>query len=67
MRREVFEETGIQDMFLGPPMWQGSILLEWCGTPTLSVETLAVAQTNEETLQTQSMEPQKASVFKRFK
>lgn len=68
-QREVFEETGLahNEIFLGPVIWEGSIVLERRGIETLHNEVFLIAQSASDRVSPGAMTVHEQEVVKEMK
>lgn len=65
--REVTEETGHADVLIGPPIWQGTVVLNWKGVPTELQETFVVAHTDKYEIIRDGLTQEEQEVVQKYK
>jgi 8-oxo-dGTP pyrophosphatase MutT (NUDIX family) len=65
--REVVEETGHENVIIGPPIWQGSVVLNWKGVPTELQETFVVAHTDKYEVVRDGLSQEEQEVVQKYK
>ncbi len=65
--REVAEETGHEDVLIGPTIWQGAVVLNWKGVPTELQETFLVAHTNKYEIIRDGLSQEEQDVVQKYK
>lgn len=65
--REVAEETGHTNVLIGPPIWHGSVVLNWKGVQTELQETFVVAHTDKYEIIRDGLSQEEQEVVQKYK
>ena len=65
--REAFEETGHSNVIIGPPVWYGTVVLNWKGKETELQETFLVAHTDEHEVHRDGLTAEEQEVVQKYK
>lgn len=65
--REAFEETGHGDVTIGPPVWYGTVILNWKGRETELRETFVVAHTDETEVRRDGLTAEEQEVVQKYR
>ena len=65
--REALEETGHSNIIIGPPVWYGTVILNWKGRKTELQETFVVANTDEHEVYRDGLTAEEQEVVQKYK